>query len=111
MSKRMRQDLPDYNRAMAEAHLADRQLVDEDHDQPYCLERPDLYVDYDQPHPTRERAQEMCAPCPLIEMCLKNARHMKPGWGVWGGVAWVAGRQVHLLPEDDERLSANSQVI
>ena len=35
-----------------------------------------------------------------MQLCLQNARHMRPKWGIWGGVVWVHGRQAHLLPAD-----------
>ena len=67
---------------------------------PLCLNRPHDYVDYDCP-PDADQAADLCIDCPLMVLCLANARRTRPAWGVWGGVAWVAGRQLHLL--DDER--------
>ena len=68
--------------------------------------------------PTKEDAELLCERCPLMtgvgkpgqagyipaEICLKNARHRKPQWGVLGGKVWIQGRQAHLMAEDDARL-------
>lgn len=59
-------------------------------------------MDYEGLPPDEETAAAMCAPCPLLQLCFDNARRTKPGTGVWGGVAWDLGRQVHLLSEEDK---------
>lgn len=71
--------------------------------QPYCSDRPDEYVDYDEDSiPSEEEAAAMCAPCPLRDLCLDNARRTQPGWGVWGGVAWVERRWWHLATAEEK---------
>ena len=72
------------------------------HPDPACLDNPAEYVDYAVP-PARDEAQEMCLDCPLMQACLANAKRTLPAWGVLGGVAWVRGRQAHLL--SPERLA------
>lgn len=67
--------------------------------QPYCQGAPEKYVDYPTgQHPDEETAAAMCAPCPIREACLANAKQQMPVHGVWGGVAWVNRRQAHLIP-------------
>lgn len=34
---------------------------------------------------TKEEAQALCAPCPLIEMCRDYAVAAKEPYGIWGG--------------------------
>ncbi|GAB2699315.1 hypothetical protein BKA24_001785 [Microbacterium marinum] len=63
--------------------------------QPYCAGSGPAYADYVTP-PSAEVARQMCAPCPLMELCRASALHEKPAWGVHGGIAWVNGRQWHL---------------
>ncbi len=73
--------------------------------QPDCAGRPEEFVDYSYSEmPDKELAELLCSRCPLIEVCLKNARHRKPKWGVYGGLVYVDGRQVALMAEDDPRL-------
>ena len=66
---------------------------------PLCIDAPEEYVDYVSP-PDRATAAAMCNDCPLLDLCLANARRTRPAWGVWGGIAWAQGRQVHLLDEE-----------
>lgn len=72
-----------------------------EHPDPFCLDAPDVYVDFDL-IPDQDTAFEMCADCPLMVECAASARRTKPAWGVWGGIAWLHGRQAHLL--NDERM-------
>ncbi|MDL5351132.1 WhiB family transcriptional regulator [Microbacterium sp. zg-YB36] len=73
--------------------------------QPDCWEHSDEFSDYEMADmPDRETAELLCSRCPLLQVCAANARHRKPAWGVFGGVAYVNGRQAHLLAEDDPRL-------
>lgn len=64
--------------------------------QPKCVERYDLYADYDD-IPSEEEALALCVGCPLLEVCYDSARVERPSWGVRGGVAWKDGRQHHWL--------------
>jgi hypothetical protein len=64
--------------------------------QPKCVERFDLYVDYDKP-PNEEEAKELCSGCPLLDICRRSALADKPAWGVKGGIAWDEGKQRHWL--------------
>lgn len=70
---------------------------------PLCDGRSAEYIDYVGWVPSEQHAAALCAGCPLLDACLANARRVKPGWGVHGGIAWIDGRQAHLMPEDDER--------
>ncbi|MBT2484826.1 MULTISPECIES: WhiB family transcriptional regulator [unclassified Microbacterium] len=71
--------------------------------QPYCIDLPEKYVDYEVgQHPDEHTAAAMCAPCPLLELCNINARQQLPEHGVWGGIAWVNRRQAHLLPIEEK---------
>lgn len=80
-----------YTDALAAAHASRRAP------QPLCLNRSDEFVDYPVgQHPDEQGAAEMCADCPLLDVCNLNARQQAPAHGVWGGIAWVNGRQAHL---------------
>lgn len=72
---------------------ADRRFRD-----PLCLDDPS-YTDYEVP-PRQDEAMEKCLDCPLFVLCAENARRTKPQWTIMGGVAWVQGRQAHLLSPD-----------
>lgn len=77
---------------------------DEEADQPYCLDHPERYADYDEDAiPDEGGAAALCAPCPLLGLCFDNARRVKPGWGIHGGVAWALGRQWPLVDEEDKK--------
>lgn len=73
----------------------DRAASEDGHPQPLCQGRPGEYVDYEAV-PSEAEAAALCAECPLLVECLANARRTKPAWGVWGGIAWIDGRQAHL---------------
>lgn len=77
--------LPEFKAALIEAH------ENPDAPQPGCLEQADIFSDYTT-LPSAEEAEYLCAPCPLLELCLANARRVKPHWTVQGGLAWVRGR-------------------
>lgn len=68
-----------------------------------CDGRPEEFCDYEGERPTARRAQELCAGCPLINLCLEFATVTKIAWGVYGGVVWEHGKQVpavdHALAE------------
>lgn len=105
MSKRRRENLPSFEGALKNAALA--ALEPErypDIPQPECIDRPGEFVDYGYPLPTAEEAEALCAPCLLLELCNPSARHVRPDWGIQGGIVWVNGRQAHLMAEDDPRL-------
>jgi WhiB family transcriptional regulator, redox-sensing transcriptional regulator len=38
------------------------------------------------------RAQAICADCPIQAACLEGALHREEPWGVWGGQIVVRGR-------------------
>ena len=63
-------------------------------DQPACNNDPTFTL-YETA-PSVDEAREMCAPCPLLDLCRASALETKPAWGVWGGIVWVMGRQYHL---------------
>lgn len=65
-----------------------------------CHERPEQYVDYREA-PTQERAEWLCAGCPIQQLCRDFGRATKPGWGVWGGESWRNGKRVRDTPESD----------
>lgn len=72
--------------------------VNEKAPQPLCEGRSAEFVDYEVgQHPDEATAAAMCAGCPLLEMCLTNARQQMPVHGVWGGIAWIDRRQAHLI--------------
>lgn len=97
-SKYGRRALRPYSEALSEAGR------DPSAPQPLCRWQPETYVDYDEDSiPDEFEAQELCIECPLFELCFDNARRTHPGWGVWGGVAWVNGRQWHLATEEEKR--------
>ncbi|MCW2754337.1 MAG: putative DNA-binding protein [Marmoricola sp.] len=57
-----------------------------------CQQRPDLYF-ADAPA-ALERARELCAPCPVRDLCLAGALERQEPHGVWGGQILVAGAVV-----------------
>ena len=78
--------------------------------QPACRWRPEEFVDYaDDAIPSEVEAAGLCGGCPLLELCLENARRTKPGWGVLGGIAWVYGRQWHLVADEDKASIINPE--
>lgn len=64
--------------------------------QPLCRGREDEFVHYSE-SPSQEEAEQKCAACPLMEVCLASARVERPAWGIRGGIAWDMGRQAHWL--------------
>jgi len=68
----------------------------DDQPQPLCLDRQAEFSDYEE-SPDEPTARAMCVDCPLLAVCLESAMQSKPDWGVWGGIAWDQGRQVHWL--------------
>lgn len=68
-----------------------------------CFERPEDFIDYDDPRypdeatgrpmPTAFEARQMCAPCPLLELCGKFAAQNKEAAGVWGGMRFIDGKR------------------
>jgi WhiB family redox-sensing transcriptional regulator len=46
---------------------------------------PVLFFPEDDEGPGAERAQEVCATCPVREQCLQSALANKEGYGIWGG--------------------------
>lgn len=42
--------------------------------------------------PTRQDAEEMCAGCPVLELCDRYAQLAKPAIGVYGGKVYGAGQ-------------------
>lgn len=84
------------------AHALEHSTAEDGSPRPLCDGRPGEFIDYGEHVPDESAAARLCAGCPLFEPCLVNARRVKPGWGVWGGIAWIDGRQAHLMPEDDE---------
>ena len=110
--RRSKTDLPAYTSAMEAAHVGEAP-------QPHCWGHSDEFVDYEAADmPDKELAELLCSRCPFKrghsqpgredyvepDICGKNARHRKPEWGVLGGIAWVNGRQAHLMAADDPRL-------
>lgn len=100
-------DLPEYTKAMNDAH---EEVVQPDGSvipHPKCDDNPGPYADYGYPLPTQAEAEALCEGCWFYEqlnnVCLRNGKHRAPAWGIRGGVAFVEGRQVHLLAHDDPR--------
>lgn len=81
------------------AGALERAAKDGDQPQPLCAGRTAEFSDYSHV-PGEQEAADLCAGCPLITLCLDNAKRTKMKWGIWGGVAWVGGRQAHLIPAD-----------
>jgi WhiB family redox-sensing transcriptional regulator len=46
---------------------------------------PALFFPGDEEGPGAERAQQVCATCPVREQCLQSALAAKEEYGVWGG--------------------------
>jgi WhiB family redox-sensing transcriptional regulator len=46
---------------------------------------PGLFFPEDEEGPGAERAQEVCATCPVREQCLQTALATKEAYGIWGG--------------------------
>jgi WhiB family redox-sensing transcriptional regulator len=57
-----------------------------------CQQHPDLYF-ADAPA-VLERARELCATCPVLDLCLAGALDRHEPHGVWGGQIFVAGAVV-----------------
>lgn len=96
-SRKPKTDTSEWVELMDRAHLGEIP-------QPLCHENPGPWMDYGYPLPKEHEADDLCLPCPLMAACLRNAKHRQPAFGVWGGLAWIGGRQVRLLKLDDERL-------
>jgi hypothetical protein len=107
--RRRRTDLPEFTGYLNAAHIGEEP-------NPSCIGHEDEFVDYEiEDLPTKEDAELMCERCPIGELmpvkpeyaglCKRNARHVRPYWGVQGGIVWVEGRQAHLFKPDDPRLS------
>lgn len=62
----------------------------------YCDPRPTRDEDTDGRYamPSREHAKQMCAPCPLLELCKDYAHLDRPDFGIWGGQRWLGGKVV-----------------
>lgn len=98
-AKHGRSMLPEFAGALMNAY------DDESLPQPGCLDQPDIFVDYEAKDlPTPEDAAYLCAPCPLRELCLENAKRVKPQWGVLGGAVWVRGRRIDSLNEEELKI-------
>ena len=69
---------------------------DPDEPQPLCEGKWAEFSDYVTP-PDEQTCIDMCAPCPLLDICRENARATRPSWGIQGGIAWKQGRQAHWL--------------
>lgn len=64
-----------------------------------CKGQPEKWTDYTGANiPTDVEAAKLCAGCPMLEACANTAVATRPGWGVWGGQAWVYGE-----PYDGDR--------
>lgn len=96
--RRPRRDLPAFSIALEQAAAGEGPA-------PYCKGRSAEYSDY-RSSPGRDEAEELCLPCPLYLACRANARHIKPKWGVVGGIAWENGRQAHLMREISDKTLA-----
>lgn len=70
-----------------------------------CKDRPDLFVDYENPLGDHSEAKRMCDTCDIAKLCGQWAREVKPSWGIWQGRIWVKGRTRKLrevYSEEDE---------
>jgi hypothetical protein len=102
--RRPKRNLPEWDKALNDAH---EEVQDEDGNfapQPLCLDKPGEWADYGYPLPKARVAEALCEPCLLRELCLRNAKHKPPAWGIVGGKVWIDGRQAALLAHDDPRL-------
>lgn len=96
---RTKHDLPEYTQALNDAHSGAGPAPD-------CDGLQSEFADYSiEDLPSKSLAELMCERCPLLDICNKNARHVRPNWGVVGGIAWVEGRQAHLMKANDPRLT------
>jgi hypothetical protein len=59
----------------------------------HCEGRADEFVMYEK-SPTRERAEVLCAGCPLESLHKEFGEVTKPGWGIHGGVPYAYGRPI-----------------
>lgn len=110
-SRRPKKDLEAYRLVLEAAHVGEGP-------QPLCQDRPEEFVDYGYPLPAPAAVEKLCSACPLKtgrgnpgepgyvpeDICLTNAKHRGPQWGIYGGVLFIQGRQAALMREDDERL-------
>ena len=77
--------------------------------QPRCYRQPELYADWLKA-PSAEDAAELCAGCPLFDLCGEEARLTRPAWGIRAGVAWVYGvPQTERIARQKELRAAKRQ--
>lgn len=107
-SRRPKTDLYEYRLWMTQSFIEEVQQSGEKIPREKCQGNPDPWTEYGYPLPSAEEADALCKGCWFYEnlnnVCLRNAKHRGPAWGVWGGVVFINGRQAHLMAEDDERL-------
>lgn len=59
-----------------------------------CIEDPDKWTGYDRDGveiPTDAEAQEMCAGCPVFDLCSEYAELERPAIGIHAGKVWGRG--------------------
>jgi WhiB family redox-sensing transcriptional regulator len=61
-----------------------------------CLTHADMFF-ADAPA-VLEEARELCAPCPVRDLCLAGALERREPHGVWGGQIFIAGVVVPRKP-------------
>lgn len=58
-----------------------------------CYGRGEDFANYEvAPEPAV--AEEMCASCPIRQLCREYGEVSKPGWGVWGGIGYDDGKPI-----------------
>ena len=50
-----------------------------------CVQEPYYHIDFPE-DVSEDRAEELCAGCPLLKQCYDFAVESKQEWGVWGGI-------------------------
>ncbi len=57
-----------------------------------CQQHPDLF--FAEAPAALDRARELCAACPVLDLCLTGALERHEPHGVWGGQIFVSGQVV-----------------
>lgn len=61
----------------------------------HCKGRSPEFTDWDtDTPPSAAKARELCAPCPLLELCRDAALEREESWFVWGGLVFIDGKVV-----------------
>lgn len=71
----------------------------------HCVDDPKPFTEQ-HPQPTQEEAQELCAGCPMFELCEEYAKLKKPRGVVLGGISWGDDRRPLRAVEPADNQSA-----